>query len=113
MVMPLTSAVSMPGTLATTPHPAKIGRPIRRTAQGELRTLPHGLDVPRDILQEKEADSFAAESLAPGVRPELPPKLDLKALEQLGKKWGGSVDSLVYRCREVGTVSEPAYRRRY
>ena len=64
---------------------------------------------------EKEADSFAAEFLTPGevIRRELPPRMDLKALEELGKKWGVSVESLVYRCREVGTVSEPAYRRAY
>jgi hypothetical protein len=39
--------------------------------------------------------------------------MDLKALERLGRKWGVSVDSLVYRCREIGTVSDPAYRRAY
>ena len=39
--------------------------------------------------------------------------MDLKALERLGRQWGVSVDSLVYRCREVGTVSDPAYRRAY
>jgi hypothetical protein len=66
-------------------------------------------------MQEKEADSFAAEFLTPGemIQPELPPRMDLGALEQLGRKWGVSVDSLVYRCREVGTVSDPAYRRAY
>ena len=39
--------------------------------------------------------------------------MDLKALERLGQHWGVSVDSMVYRCREVGTVSDPAYRRAY
>jgi hypothetical protein len=39
--------------------------------------------------------------------------MDLKALERLGHEWGISVDSLVYRCREVGAVSDPAYRRAY
>jgi hypothetical protein len=77
--------------------------------------LLHGDCVPGDIMQEREADSFAAEFLTPGevIRPELPPRMDLKALEEIGRKWGVSVDSLVYRCREVGTVSEPAYRRAY
>jgi hypothetical protein len=66
-------------------------------------------------MQEKEADRFAAEFLTPGevIRPELPSRMDLKALERLGLKWGVSVDSLVYRCREVGAVSDPAYRRAY
>ena len=88
----------------------------RFTAAHEVaHLLLHGDCVPGDIIQEKEADSFAAEFLTPGevIRRELPPRMDLKALEELGKKWGVSVESLVYRCREVGTVSEPAYRRAY
>jgi hypothetical protein len=88
----------------------------RFTAAHELgHLLLHSDAAPGDVLQEKEADAFAAEFLTPGemIRPELPPRMDLKALEQLGKKWGVSVDSLVYRCREVGAVSDPAYRRAY
>lgn len=88
----------------------------RFTAAHELgHLLLHGDAVAGDIMQEKEADRFAAEFLTPGevVRPDLPPRMDLKALGYLGKKWGVSVDSLVYRCREVGTVSDPAYRRAY
>jgi hypothetical protein len=88
----------------------------RFTAAHEVgHLLLHGDCAPGDIMQEKEADRFAAEFLTPGdvIRPELPPRMDLKALEGLGKKWGVAVDSLVYRCREVGTVSEPAYRRAY
>jgi hypothetical protein len=77
--------------------------------------LLHGDAVPGDVLQEKEADAFAAEFLTPSavIRPQLPARMDLKALERLGQQWGVSVDSLAYRCREVGTVSDPAYRRAY
>jgi Zn-dependent peptidase ImmA (M78 family)/DNA-binding transcriptional regulator YiaG len=88
----------------------------RFTAAHELgHLLLHGEAVPGDVIQEKEADTFAAEFLTPGelIRPELPSRMDLKALERLGQKWGVSVDSLVYRCREVGAVSDPAYRRAY
>ncbi len=88
----------------------------RFTAAHEVgHLLLHGDAVPGDPMQEREADVFAAEFLTPGevIRPELPSRMDLKALEQLGQKWGVSVDSLVYRCREVGTVSDPAYRRAY
>jgi Zn-dependent peptidase ImmA (M78 family)/transcriptional regulator with XRE-family HTH domain len=88
----------------------------RFTAAHEVgHLLLHGDAAPGDVLQEKEADAFAAEFLTPGdmIRPELPPRMDLKALERLGKKWGVAVDSLVYRCREVGAVSDPAYRRAY
>jgi Zn-dependent peptidase ImmA (M78 family)/transcriptional regulator with XRE-family HTH domain len=88
----------------------------RFTAAHELgHLLLHGDIVPGDLIQEKEADRFAAEFLTPGeaVKSELPSRMDLKALEQVGKKWGVSVDSLVYRCREIGAVSDPAYRRAY
>jgi Zn-dependent peptidase ImmA (M78 family)/DNA-binding transcriptional regulator YiaG len=88
----------------------------RFTAAHELaHLLLHGDAVPGDVLQEKEADAFAAEFLTPSavIRPQLPARMDLKALEQLGQQWGVSVDSLVYRCREVGTVSDPACRRAY
>lgn len=88
----------------------------RFTAMHEVgHLLLHGDAVPGDVIQEKEADIFAAEFLTPRevIRAELPPRMDLKALERLGQKWGVSVDSLVYRCREVGAVSDPAYRRAY
>jgi Zn-dependent peptidase ImmA (M78 family) len=88
----------------------------RFTAAHELgHLLLHGDAVPGDPIQEKEADVFAAEFLTPEaiIRPELPTRMDLKALERIGQKWGVSVDALVYRCREVGAVSDPAYRRAY
>jgi hypothetical protein len=88
----------------------------RFTAAHEVgHLLLHGEAVPGDAIQEKEADIFAAEFLTPSevIRPELPSRMDLKALERLGQKWGVSVDSLVYRCREIGAVSDPAYRRAY
>jgi Zn-dependent peptidase ImmA (M78 family)/transcriptional regulator with XRE-family HTH domain len=88
----------------------------RFTAAHELgHLLLHGDAAPGDVLQEKEADAFAAEFLTPGemIRPELPPRMDLKALERLSKEWGVAVDSLVYRCREIGAISDPAYRRAY
>jgi Zn-dependent peptidase ImmA (M78 family)/transcriptional regulator with XRE-family HTH domain len=88
----------------------------RFTAAHELaHLLLHGEAVPGDLMQEREADFFAAEFLTPGdvIRQELPSRMDLKALELIGQKWGVSVDSLVYRCREIGAVSDPAYRRAY
>jgi hypothetical protein len=88
----------------------------RFTAAHELgHLLLHGDAVPGDIIQEKEADAFAAELLTPRevIISQLPPRMDLTALDRLSKKWGVAVDSLIYRCREVGTVSDPAYRRAY
>ena len=56
---------------------------------------------------------FAAEFLTPSeeITPILPPRLDFKKLGELSVQWGVSVDSLLRRCREVGTVSEASYRR--
>lgn len=88
----------------------------RFTAAHELGHLVmHGEDAQRDPQQEKEADRFAAELLTPyeQITPQLPARLDLNALEQLSKEWGVSVDSLIYRCREVGAVTEATYRRAY
>lgn len=55
-------------------------------------------------MQGKEADRVAAEFLTPGevIQPELPPRMDLKALEELGRKWGVAVDSLVTAAGKLG-----------
>lgn len=88
----------------------------RFTAAHELGHLAlHADAAPGDVLQEKEADAFAAEFLTPGavITQQLPSRMDLSALDRLSKQWGVSVASLVYRCRETGRVSDPAYRRTY
>jgi Zn-dependent peptidase ImmA (M78 family) len=88
----------------------------RFTAAHEIgHLLLHGDSVPGDAIQEKEADAFAAEFLTPGevITSQLPARMDLNALDRLSKTWGVAVDSLVYRCREVGVVSDPAYRRAF
>jgi Zn-dependent peptidase ImmA (M78 family)/transcriptional regulator with XRE-family HTH domain len=88
----------------------------RFTAAHELGHLVlHADTIPGDRLQEKQADQFAAELLTPAdvITPLLPTRMDFKALERLSKEWGVAVDSLVYRCREVGIISEPAYRRAF
>lgn len=86
----------------------------RFTAAHELgHLLLHGNVVPGDPQQEQEANIFAAELLTPReqITPQLPIRVDLRALSHIGKEWGVSVDSLLYRCREVGSISEPAFRR--
>lgn len=88
----------------------------RFTAAHELgHLLLHAETTPGDLAQEKEADMFAAELLTPGkvIVPELPPRMDLHALDRIGTAWGVSVESLVYRCHEVGTISEATYRRTF
>jgi Zn-dependent peptidase ImmA (M78 family)/transcriptional regulator with XRE-family HTH domain len=88
----------------------------RFTAAHELgHLLIHGDIAAGDVRQEREADAFAAEFLTPrdSILPELPTRLDLRRLAELRHKWGVSVDSLVYRCREVGLLSDSAASRAY
>lgn len=86
----------------------------RFSAAHELgHLLLHGDCLPGDTQQEREADMFAAEFLTPSaqITPILPPRLDFTKLGDLSVQWGVSVDSLLRRCKEVGTVSEATYRR--
>lgn len=88
----------------------------RFTAAHELGHLMlHGDTAPGDPVQEKEADRFAAELLTPrdAIVPQLPTRLDLHALERLGQTWGVAVETLVYRCHEIGTISDATYRRAF
>lgn len=88
----------------------------RFTAAHELgHLLLHGDVMPGDPVQEKQADAFAAEFLTPStsIIPLMPPRMDIRALESLSQSWGVAVDSLVYRCHEVGRISDSAYRRTF
>ncbi len=75
----------------------------------------HGETTPGDSTQEREANAFAAEFLTPraSIGPELPKRLDLRRLSQLRDVWGVSVHSLVYRCRELGLLSDSSAGRAY
>ena len=86
----------------------------RFTAAHELGHLVlHGDTAPGDTQHEREADAFAAEFLTPrdSVMPDLPSRVDLRRLADLQRTWGVSVDSLLYRCREVGLLSDQAAAR--
>ncbi|WP_369042052.1 helix-turn-helix domain-containing protein [Streptomyces sp. Midd1] len=75
----------------------------------------HGDASPGDITQEREADAFAAEFLTPreSILSELPARADLHKLSQLRNTWGVSVHSLLYRCRELGLLSDSSASRAY
>jgi Zn-dependent peptidase ImmA (M78 family)/transcriptional regulator with XRE-family HTH domain len=64
--------------------------------------------------QEREADAFAAELLAPAeqVRPDLEglTTADLRRLAALKPVWGMSIAALVRRAADVGVISERQYR---
>lgn len=88
----------------------------RFTAAHELgHLLLHGDLAPGDAAQEREADVFAAEFLTPrnSILPHLPRRLDLPKLAELRRIWGVSVDSLIYRSRELGLLSDSAVSRAY
>lgn len=88
----------------------------RFTAAHELGHLVlHSDGAPGDAQQEREANAFAAEFLTPrsSILPHLPARADLRKLVELQEIWGVSVHSLVYRCREVGLLSDSAASRAY
>lgn len=88
----------------------------RFTAAHELGHLVLHCDAaPGDAEQEREADAFAAEFLTPAdqIRDQLPSRFDVDALGQLSREWGVSLKSLVYRCRELGSLSDASARRAY
>lgn len=64
---------------------------------------------------EKEADEFAAAFLTPAASMDaaLPQRLDLAALDRLGRTWGVSPHSLVRRMVERGRTTESSARRAY
>jgi len=64
---------------------------------------------------EKEADEFAAAFLTPAASMDvaLPQRLDIAALDRLGRTWGVSPHSLVRRMVERGRTTESSARRAY
>jgi Zn-dependent peptidase ImmA (M78 family)/transcriptional regulator with XRE-family HTH domain len=102
--------------IVLTPDRAKDVYRHRFTAAHELgHLILHGETAPGDYQQEREADAFAAEFLTPmdSIKAELPPRVDFTALIDLQLIWGVSVKSLLYRCREVGQISDSAASRGY
>ncbi|MER7826289.1 ImmA/IrrE family metallo-endopeptidase [Streptomyces sp. NPDC096097] len=87
----------------------------RFTAAHELGHLVLHGDATGDSRQEREADAFAAEFLTPAasVTPLLPRRLDLAQLTGFRRVWGVGVDSLIYRCRELGVISDATASRGY
>jgi hypothetical protein len=87
----------------------------RFTAAHELGHLVLHGDATGDSRQEREADAFAAEFLTPqtSILPLLPRRMDLTYLAGLRRTWGVSVHSLIYRCRELGLISDATASRTY
>lgn len=87
----------------------------RFTAAHELGHLILHNEATGDSRQEREADAFAAEFLTPAasLAPLLPNRLDLARLADLRRVWGVSIQSLIYRCRELGIISDATASRGY
>ena len=77
--------------------------------------LMHGDAEEHNASIEREADEFAAAFLTPAAAMDaaLPRRLDLAALDRLGRTWGVSTQSLVRRMVERGRTTESSARRAY
>jgi Zn-dependent peptidase ImmA (M78 family)/transcriptional regulator with XRE-family HTH domain len=70
-----------------------------------------------DRVQERQADAFAAAILMPAAEvkedlPSRPPRGDdWERLKEAQRRWGVSVAALLYRAKELGTLSDAAFRR--
>jgi Zn-dependent peptidase ImmA (M78 family)/transcriptional regulator with XRE-family HTH domain len=102
--------------IVVTPERARSVFVYRFTIAHEMgHILLHGEAAPGDQQQEREADRFAAEFLTPHsqIVNLLPRTVNLARLDELSRHWGVSVDSLLLRMKEAGTVSEASIRRGY
>lgn len=70
-------------------------------------------DDEADADQEKEADAFAAEFLAPAesLAREWPSRTTLDTLVPLKRRWGISLAALIRRGRDLDILTEDEYRR--
>lgn len=77
--------------------------------------LMHADSDEQGVSAEKEADEFAAAFLTPAEAMDaaLPQRLDLAALDRLGRTWGVSSSSLVRRMVERGRTTDSSARRAY
>lgn len=100
----------------TTPRRCENVFPHRFSIAQEIgHLLLHSDSGEHSATIEKEADEFAASFLtpAPSMDSALPQRLDLIALDWLGRTWGVSPHSLVRRMVERGRTTESSARRAY
>ena len=75
--------------------------------------LLHADAGPGDPAVEREANHFAAEFLVPAasILPELPKRVDWRALLTLKIRWRVAISMLLLRARDLEVISDAAYRR--
>lgn len=110
-----TTALPRP-VIVLTPDKANDVMRHRFSAAHELGhvVLHHGRQG-TDSQMERQANTFAAEFLTPRdvIGDLLPRRINFTRLEELSQVWGVSVDSLLYRLKELEIVSESTQRRAY
>ena len=102
--------------IVTTPRRSEnVFRHRFSTAHEIGHLLLHGDSGEHSAAVEKEADEFAAAFLTPAAAMDkaLPQRLDLAALDRLGRTWGVSPHSLIRRMVERGRTTESSARRAY
>lgn len=110
-------------SFSTAARPAVILNPVKRDyyrqrfdAAHELGHLVmHGDSEPGSRIVEEQANRFASEFLAPEeeIRDELPTVLNAAAWKTLGRlkeEWRVSLQSLLFRARHLGRLSDVSYR---
>lgn len=110
-----TTALSRP-VIVLTPDKADDVLRHRFSAAHEVgHILLHHGRLGTDSEMERQADQFAAEFLTPRgtIETELPRRVNFDRLETLSRRWGVSVNSLLYRMRELELVSDSTARRAY
>lgn len=88
----------------------------RFTVAHELAHLVlHADALPGDSVHERDADAFAAEFLTPrdAISQLLPARVNFATFADLQRTWGTSIQSLIYRCREVGLYTDTTAARAY
>ncbi len=103
---------SRPVVVLCSEHGAAARR--RFDAAHELGHLILHSDATNEQWQEQQAHRFAASLLMPAdeVEPWLPRRSnDIALLQEGSRTWGVSMQALLYRGRELGSLSEPAYQR--
>lgn len=110
-----TSRLPRPFIVVSRDRTADVYRHRFTTAHELGHLVLHADAIPGDPGQERAADAFAAEFLTPrdAVVPHLPLRVNFAVFTELQRAWGVSINSLIYRCREIGLYTDTTTQRAY
>ena len=110
-----TSRLPRPFVVISRDRTADVYRHRFTTAHELGHLVLHADAIPGDPGQERDANAFAAEFLTPRdtVVPQLPTRVNFPAFAELQRTWGVSINSLIYRCREIGLYTDATAQRAY